>query len=345
MIKYNSTRIQSSLRHLTVKNVIEMVYSGRLNPTPAYGSVSVSARLKRSRDIEMLILGIPFEALWVEEDALGETRLLSGFDLVENIRAFIFDKFRLSDLKILKHLNGFGYEHLDFAERRHFDEMFLSLNLISYDSNSLLKCVLVEKINQGKYGYDAAQLSRNIIFPACSEYISRVADDALMNGSRISVGQNTYRTRLRLQRDIALCLLIFCLIEYPSYLNLRDSQDSYLYSRNHSLEYSDGNPVDIDFNDDLDFAVNKLMWSQEKRELRHQRITRKFEDVLLPALIHEHIEVRASGRKYFAPSKTKKHSGLTLPEHMITLLKPGITLRRLDSVSTIGELLDILKNG
>ncbi|GJK50749.1 hypothetical protein TUM17560_31260 [Serratia marcescens] len=321
-----------------------MVYSGRLNPTPAYGSVSISSRLKRSRDIEMLILGVPFEALWVEEDALGETRLLSGFDLVENIRAFIFDGFKLSDLNILKHLNGFDYEHIDYAERRHFDEMLLSLNLITYDSNSLLKCVLVERINQDKYGSDAAQLSRNIIFPACSEYISNVADDVLMNGPRISTGKNTYRTRLRLQRDIALCLLIFFLIEYPSYLNIRDSQDSYIYSRSHSLEYSYENPVDIDFNDDLDFAVNKFMWSQEKRGLYHQRVTRKFEVVLSSVLKYEHIVVRASGRRYFASRKTKNHSGLTLPEHMIALLKPDITLHRLESVSTMGELLGILKN-
>lgn len=344
MMKYNSTRIQSSLRHLTVKNVIEMVYSGRLNPTPAYGSVSVSSRLKRSLDIEMLILGIPFEALWVEEDALGETRLLSGFDLVENIRAFIFDGFRLSDLKILKHLNGSSYEHIDYAERRHFDEMLLSFNLITYDSNSLLKCVLVEKINQDKYGSDAAQLSRNIIFPTCAKYISDLVDNALMNGLRISAGQNMYRTRLRLQRDIALCLLIYLLMEYPNYIILSNSQDSYFYSRSHSLEYSDGNLVDIDFSDDIDFAISKFMWSQEKRELRRQRIMHKFEGVLFPILIHEYIEVRASGRRYFASSKTKNRSGLTLPEHMIALLKPGIILRRLEWVSTMGELLDILKN-
>lgn len=135
MTKYNSSRIQQDMRFLNIRTLLEMVDTGRLDVYPMFGAMPVLPVVNRSQIIESLILGLPVETIWAEKNALGRTQLLSGFEIVSTVRAFAEGKFALSGLRVLKHLEHLSFDQIDYVEKRHFEQMEVIFNAISYDSN------------------------------------------------------------------------------------------------------------------------------------------------------------------------------------------------------------------
>ena len=265
MMKFSSSRVQQERRILSTVQIIEMVEIGRLEVTPFYGSLPALTTVKKSQIIESLILGLPIDVIWSEQNRLGKTQLLSGFDLVISIVDFVSEKFVLTQLNVLTHLNGLGFSFLGYAERRHFLEMDLSFNIIAFDSNPLLKCLFVENINKDKYRSTASQIARNIVFKIGSEEIFRLSDyvyekivEHNPENSRISKYQ-----KLKLQTDITYCLLIIYLSNNNIIKNYTISMESYSYSRSHVSDYSNFENIEIKSIDNLNSAINKLTFMLE----------------------------------------------------------------------------------
>lgn len=264
MMKFSSSRVQQERRILSTVHILEMVEIGRLEVTPFYGSLPALTTVKKSQIIESLILGLPIDVIWSEQNRLGKTQLLSGFDLVISIVDFVREKFVLTQLNVLTHLNGLGFSFLGYAERRHFLEMDLSFNVIAFDSNPLLKCLFVENINKDKYRSTASQIARNIVFKIGSEEIFRLSDYVY---EKIVINNSEYKRiskyqKLKLQTDVTYCLLIIYLTN-NIIENQTISMESYSYSRSHISDYSNFENIEIQSIDNLNSAINKLTFMLE----------------------------------------------------------------------------------
>ncbi|ONN49961.1 hypothetical protein AC056_07305 [Acinetobacter genomosp. 33YU] len=264
MMKFSSSRVQQERRILSTVHILEMVEIGRLEVTPFYGSLPALTTVKKSQIIESLILGLPIDVIWSEQNRLGKTQLLSGFDLVISIVDFVREKFVLTQLNVLTHLNGLGFSFLGYAERRHFLEMDLSFNVIAFDSNPLLKCLFVENINKDKYRSTASQIARNIVFKIGSEEIFRLSDYVY---EKIVINNSEYKRiskyqKLKLQTDVTYCLLIIYLTN-NIIENQTISMESYSYSRSHISDYSSFENIEIQSIDNLNSAINKLTFMLE----------------------------------------------------------------------------------
>ncbi|MBP2543185.1 hypothetical protein [Acinetobacter guillouiae] len=265
MMKFSSSRVQQERRILSTIQIIEMVNIGRLEVIPFYGSLPALTTVKKSQIIESLILGLPTDVIWSEQNRLGKTQLLSGFDLVISIVDFVSGKFLLTQLNVLNHLEGLEFSFLGYAERRHFLEMDLSFNVIAFDSNPLLKCLFVENINKDKYRSTASQIARNIVFKVGSEQILKLSDYVCekiaihnLEDLRISKYQ-----KLKLQNEITHCLLIIYLRNNDKIENYTTSVESYSYSRSHVSDYSNFENIEIKSIDKLNSAMNKLIFMLE----------------------------------------------------------------------------------
>ncbi|MEQ9878012.1 hypothetical protein ABRP92_08450 [Pectobacterium aroidearum] len=312
-MKYSSSRMQHEFRFVNVIDLIEMTGFGRLVPKPMKGFIPSWSLSQKSRVIEMIILGLPTETIWGEQDALGRTQILSAFDIFSAILDFSENHFKLCELKVLKHLNGLCYRDLDYAERKHFEQMDLQLGVILHDSDPMLKCLFIESINRNSYGKYAAQLARNINFKNASHIIEKLSNKFILNFTQLTNNkQLRYTTlQLRLQSDILYCFLIYYLSQNHEYKYrmIVPSMESYSYSRSHISNYSDYSNIEITTMDDLGIALNKIMFMIDVEHQRLNNISYEFGYILEKITHHEKIypdsfgsaETFLSGKKIISP--------------------------------------------
>lgn len=343
MMKYSSSRIQQESRILNVRTIIEMVEFGRLNPSPTFGSLPMLSIVNRSLIIESLILGLPLETIWAEQDALGKTQLLSGFDIISSIFSFANGEFSLHGLKILKHLDRRRFNEIDYVERRHFEQMELNFNSIFYDSNPLLKCMLVEKINKDKHASNAAQLARNIIFPETAWEAIKFATDCvdMHDYKDHATEKNKKRTVLRMQADILYGLLLVYVLNNIKKINYDIGLESYSYSRSHALEYS--NEFEINLNDDLDYAVIKLTMMLETHNAKAEHSLSKLRRIISSIFDKKSIPAHTIGQNFRNKRITHGQISLSLLDHIVfdaTTKSPSLQLSRIMSVHELLERID-----
>ncbi|BBT68277.1 hypothetical protein WP8S18E04_36610 [Aeromonas caviae] len=265
---YSSSRIQQQMRLVNIEYLIHMINMGRLEPAPVIGNLPNRSLTKKSQIVESLILGLPENVIWAEQNPLGKTQLMSGFDIISSIVEFEQGQFNLRNLKILRHLEGLKFSDLDYAETRLFMQMEVILASISYDSDPMLRCLFVESINRGSYGSDAAQIARNIIFKDAAFQVERYSNTLANNlqfYDTIQENGSINKIKLTLQSAILYYLLFLYIKEYRinSYTYHHFSFESYSYSRSHVSSYADLNNVEINTYDSIELAINKIMFMIE----------------------------------------------------------------------------------
>ncbi|KHT26137.1 hypothetical protein RC98_16415 [Pectobacterium carotovorum subsp. carotovorum] len=348
-MRYSSSRIQQETRLVSVDYLIHLVEIGRLDPNPTVGSLPNLSAIKKSQIVESLILGLPVNMIWAEQDALGKTQLLSGFEIVSNVLEFKNDKFRLNGLRILKHLIGLKFSDIDFVEQKHFMQMEVNFSAIHYDSDPMLKCLFVESINRDKYGIDAAQLARGIIFKKASSFIENYSlkiFPRFINDRDLS--RSVYeRYCLKLQHEIIFCFLIIYLFRNDIYSNSLVSMEvagmeSYSYSRSHISSYSDYNKVGINFHDNIDNAINKIMFILDSDENRLHEYFVVLKRIVSNVFSNEKISVSSIGKNFSIGLRLNSKS-LSLLDHVIYSVSKNSHPLKIERFTSVGNLMDRLR--
>lgn len=342
MTKYNSSRIQQDMRFLNIRTLLEMVDTGRLDVYPIFGAMPVLPIITRSQIIESLILGLPVETIWAEKNALGRTQLLSGFEIIATVRAFAEGQLALRGLRVLKHLEGLSFDQIDYVEKRHFEQMEVNFSAISYDSNPLLKCMLVEKINKERQGSNAAQLARNIIFPISAEMTLDLAALCLnqhdFSGGHVEKNKN--RILLRMQTDIFYGLLIKYVKSNGKVIAHWPGLESYSFSRSHTLEYSSS--PEISPSDDLDYAVNKLAMMLEIGNFEVERMLDDMKNMIQNLLNLNTFYTHTVGQNHRPSSVKLKQSDFSLLDYLyaeMTGMSPPLRFNRYMSISDFAGII------
>lgn len=341
-MRYSSSRIQQDTRLESVDYLIHMVRIGRLDPNPAVVSLPNLRAVKKSHIVESLILGLPVEMIWAEQGALGKTQLLSGFEVISSILDFINNSFPLKNLRMLKHLEGFRFSEIDFVEQKHFMQMDVTFGIIHYDSDPMLKCLFVESINKDKFGVDASQIARNIIFKKAYHKLEKYVERTFYKfdyDMRISRSKFE-RYTLKLQTEILCCLLVIYIWHEKDLLNSSFAMESYSYSRSHISNYDD---VNINFNDDINSALNKIMFMLEMDE---RDLSNNFEylDSLIDRAFRNNIISMGFLNKSFLSSSISRANELSLAEYIACSISNRTNKLKLNGLSSVGELMDNLKN-
>ncbi|EOL8876845.1 hypothetical protein FD428_05440 [Citrobacter sp. TBCP-5362] len=341
MTKFSETLIHQDVRFLNVRTLLDRVDSGRLDAKPPYGSMPALSIAIRSQMIESLILGLSTETFWAEQDGLGRTMLLSGFEMVSAIAAFAWGRFALKDLRVLKHLEGLSFDNIDYADRRQFEQMELIFITISYDSNPLLKCMLVEKINRPRHGSNAAQFARNIIFPACAEKILDLATYCLERHdfSGLPAEKNMNRLLLRMQTDLFYGLLICFVKSHWWDISGHHDLGHDAFSRSRALErlYSH----DIAPSDDLDYALNKLAMMLDEGNWEAQQAFNNIVDSVRLILNARTFGARTVGKNYITRIKHSDPDEYSLLDYLYENFTGRVPPLNLTRSMTIHDLAGI----
>lgn len=352
MMKHSSSRIQQEMRILNVKTIVEMISLGHLNIESIWSYKTKLSKKIKSKIIESLILGLPLDTIWAEQDAFGKMNLLSGFDIVSSVRDFTLGNFSLDYLSVLKHLKGSTYDMLDYVEKRHLEQMGLVVVSISYDSNPLLKCMLIESLNKHEYSVSSAQLARNHVFPSSSMMLDGFVGEYINShaGTNVMLANKREKFLLKIQRDIWYATLVVYLYKYSIFLddfceNRRAiGLESYSYSRSYSINYEDN--VDINYGDNLDYAVTKLSMMVE---LHHQKALSAYSEMkvmVIDILSKYQVEANTIGRG-FKFNKNKEDSPSLLELLCLSVSREEMSRenKKLKSMNdmTVGELLRVIR--
>lgn len=339
-MRYSSSRIQQETRLVSVDYLIHMIDIGRLDPNPAVGTLPSRDMVTKSRIVESLILGLPVEMIWAEQDALGKTQLLSGFEVISNILDFKNDNLRLKGLRVLKHLERLSFSEIDFAEQKHFMQMEISLGTIYSDSDPMLKCLFVEEINRDRYKSDSSQIARAIIFKRAFYYLDRYMDEiqGKFHEDRSLNNREYERYKLKLQKEILICLLIAYVFSKREVLNSSIGFESYSYSRSHISSYSNHDNVDVNFDDDIENALNKIMFMIEVDDRRLYDCFEHVRDLIDEALRLNEIEMSSIGKVFSYNSIHRKYK-LSLVESVVSIITGYTGNILINRFSSVGNLI------
>ena len=264
MIELSSSRIQQERRNLRVIQIIDLIEIGRIDVSSFIEFLPPLNHIKKSRIIESLILGLPTDIIWTEQNKLGKLQLLSGFEIIITIRDFIKNDIILKNPSTLTHLNGKRFSDLSSIERRHFLEMDLLFSTITFNSNPLLKCFFIDNLHRDKYRKYSSQLARNITYKKSFKAIQKFSYEIFGTTEFCEKKHERFRTELEFQKNITYFLLIFYLKN--SQENNNFSMESYNYVNNY-ITYNKAENITIKKADPLNSAMNKIVYMLEFDEI------------------------------------------------------------------------------
>lgn len=341
-MRYSSSRIQQENRLESVDYLIHMVDIGRLDPTPSVGAMTRLTPAKKSHIVESLILGLPIEMIWAEQNALGKIQLLSGFEVIASILEFYWNKLPLKRLRMLRHLEGLRFSEIDFAEQKHFLQMEISVGTIYYESDPMLKCLFVEGINRDKYGFSASQISRSIIFNKAIYKIKRIYENYFSKSFgflEFEYSKSRYdRYILNFQEDILLGLLIIYLKDRSYEVVTGLSMESYAYSRSHTSNYHE---VDVSLDDVLDNALNKVMLMLDTDDERIFKSLNSLEDFAYDSVRSDSINAQSVSYG-FSKKSALISDRFDFSDYVISCFSDFNRRSKFNSYSTVRELVDRL---
>jgi hypothetical protein len=259
-----SSRMRVYTKRVSLHELLNMIEVGKFESTSFLRRPIRWNTRKKSHIVESIILGLPCEEVWGEEDQFGRITILSGAEFLKTLIDFRDDNFRLTDLRYLKELDKAYFRNLNYSIQDDLFEVDLNLNVLHHDSNPLLKCTFLRDLNKNKLGRSSNQEARNLSFVKAEDEFRKFAIyvyERFVNENKSRASSKVESFIIAFQEDLLLILLLL-LIKNDRY------QDEFRFEeeRHHNnLRFeSDGYDTDfvntkLSFDDRLDIALDKLM--------------------------------------------------------------------------------------
>lgn len=104
---------------------------------------------RQSRLIESIVLGLPIPPIFVAENKDGRLEIVDGSQRVRTLSAFLENDLTLENLEKVTKLNGMSYEDFDVSRKRKFNNMTITVIVLSESATEEVKNDLFERINKG----------------------------------------------------------------------------------------------------------------------------------------------------------------------------------------------------
>lgn len=106
-------------------------------------------KIRQSRLIESVILGLPIPLIFVAENKDSAWEIVDGSQRIRTLNTFINNKLCLTGLEKFDTLNGFYFQDLDPSRQIKFLNTSLRMIVLSEDADEVVKKDMFERINRG----------------------------------------------------------------------------------------------------------------------------------------------------------------------------------------------------
>lgn len=106
-------------------------------------------KVRQSRFIESILLGLPIPLVFVAENKDSAWEIVDGSQRIRTLHAFLSNKLILNNLEKINALNGFQFKDLDVSRQGKFMDTPLRMIVLSEDADDEVKRDMFERINRG----------------------------------------------------------------------------------------------------------------------------------------------------------------------------------------------------
>lgn len=258
-----------STRHtqISVHRILDWLESERIELYSEYSEPSRITRKKKSKIIESLLLGIPLNNIWIEQDHLGSSVVIKGLDILETIKSFINDEFRLTGLRYFHNLEGSSFRTMGHSECDILLSSGLQMSEVKYDAHPRLKCEFFRNLHHDNRQKNISQLARNYAFKNAYKSL-RDYSHLLMDNYNFSMSYQDPRDSNKNEARVNEFILTVILMIVVSGMK---------YNRSHRSSYHDNFlSSEVIYQDYIDIALDKVMMSIDSGEIS---INQYFNDI------------------------------------------------------------------
>lgn len=119
-------------------------------------------KVRQSRFIESILLGLPIPLVFVAENKDSAWEIVDGSQRIRTLHAFLNNKLTLNSLEKINTLNNFQFRDLDVSRQGKFMDTPLRMIVLSEDADDEVKRDMFERINRGSDLLKPIQMRRNI---------------------------------------------------------------------------------------------------------------------------------------------------------------------------------------
>lgn len=106
-------------------------------------------KVRQSKLIESIILGLPIPFIFVAENRDSSWEIVDGSQRIRTIHSFLNNNLCLQELKSIKSLNGYKFEDLDASRQGKILNTALRIIVLSEETTDDIKKDMFERINRG----------------------------------------------------------------------------------------------------------------------------------------------------------------------------------------------------
>lgn len=150
---YDPTKTDIDIRENphSIYELLRRYKDGRIIANPELQKKSWS-QTKKSYFIESIILGFPLSPFYVSQTREGKLIIIDGLQRMAALNEFATDKFRLTRLKALKHLNGKNFadlKQMQGAYQVKVEDKKIMLYVLKPSTNPIVIADLLQRVNIG----------------------------------------------------------------------------------------------------------------------------------------------------------------------------------------------------
>lgn len=236
--KIDLVELQRTAKERTVKTqnieydletIVRRIKNGHIKLDPEYQRNHRWTDDVSSRLIESLILNIPIPTIYLSQDFDADEEIeenIARFSVVDGqqrltaIKSFLENELCLTDMEVLKDLNGCYYEELPGFLKRRLDERTIKFLRIDSTLDTQVKYDIFERLNTGSVKLEAQELRNALYRGDFNNFMKKLAlNESFMSTLQIKKSERNKNKKVEKMEDIELILrfLSFYNKSYKSY--------------------------------------------------------------------------------------------------------------------------------
>ncbi len=198
------SRSQYSLLHL--KRLYED--RGELVIDPEFQRNDVWSTRQRSELIESVLMGIPLPVIYLFESKDGKKQVVDGRQRITAIVDFLNDRIKLTDLKILRNLNGKTFSQLELKLQGIVEDFQILTYVIQPPTPERVKYDIFDRVNRGGTTLNSQEMRNALYGGPVTELIDKICrSEAFVAATGKGVSPKRMRDRYVVLRVLAFTAL------------------------------------------------------------------------------------------------------------------------------------------
>ena len=206
----------------TIFEWIRKLDRGLLIVEPEFQRNLVWKASQQSQFIESVLINIPLPPLYVNQRADGKYIVVDGLQRTSTLNAYLKDKFALSDLKLLRHLNGRSFNTLEQKDQARIEDRKLLIYVIKPTVPLPMVYDIFHRINTGGTQLTRQEIRNCFYIGSATRLLKDLSQQEYF---RQAIDNGISPKRMK-DREAILRFLAFYLQDYET--EYKDDMDAFL---------------------------------------------------------------------------------------------------------------------